>query len=307
MFLERQPGPLDYFLLLALSFLWGSAFLLTEVALTGFGPVTIAAGRISLGALALILFCAATARIRRPSRRDLIYLALGGISGTAFPFAVIAWGQQETTSATAAILIAFTPIATMLLAQVMTHDERLTPHRLLGAAVALTGVAVLVGWGGSGAPPLRMLAVLAGATGYGLSGMFLRRVEHLPAAMSAAACLSLSALMIVPAALASGGPQAPPDGPALAALAALGLLPTALATILMVTLLKRTSATFVSFNNFLIPVVGTVLGLVFLGEAFTANQAAGLALILSGLALARRRKRRQDRACLDFSDIDAKR
>ncbi|MGF1606659.1 MAG: DMT family transporter [Rhodothalassiaceae bacterium] len=291
--MERQPEPVDYLALLSLAILWGSAFLFIELALRSFEPLTVAGGRIGLGALMLLGFALINRSLGDISRRDLAYLAAGGLTGSTVPFALVAWGQQEVTSATAAILISFTPIATMVLGQVMTHDERITWHRLGGAALGIAGVAVLVGGPGPGTSAWRMLAIVVAASCYGISGLLFRRVEHLRPSATAGASMTCAAAVIVPAALIFEDPLAADARlDAVLAVAALGLLPTATATIIMVRLLYRTSATFVSFNNFLIPVMGSIMGVLILDESFTGVQAAGLAFILAGLALARRPRRR---------------
>ena len=48
------------------------------------------------------------------------------------PFCLIAWGQTQTASGLAAILNATTPLFTVLLAHIWTHDERMTANRLAG-------------------------------------------------------------------------------------------------------------------------------------------------------------------------------
>jgi len=67
----------------------------------------------------------------------------------------------------------------------------------------------------------------------------------------------------------------------------LGVLPTAIATLLMYRLIHRTGPSFVAYSNYLVPVYAVLLGALLLGEALSWNVALALALILLGIAVSR--------------------
>jgi drug/metabolite transporter (DMT)-like permease len=67
----------------------------------------------------------------------------------------------------------------------------------------------------------------------------------------------------------------------------LGLFPTALAMLVYFALLRRTGATFVALNNYLIPTLGVLWGVIFLGEHLTIRAAMALGLILLGIVITR--------------------
>ena len=68
-----------------------------------------------------------------------------GALNNAIPFSLIVWAQVAIDSGLAAILNATTPLFTVLLAHVLTRDERLTRGRIAGVLFGIAGVAVLVG------------------------------------------------------------------------------------------------------------------------------------------------------------------
>jgi len=72
----------------------------------------------------------------------------------------------------------------------------------------------------------------------------------------------------------------------------LGLFPTALATFLYFHLLQIRGATFISFNNYIIPGLGVLWGVIFLNEHVSIQEFMALGLILSGIAIASIRKQR---------------
>jgi drug/metabolite transporter (DMT)-like permease len=71
------------------------------------------------------------------------------------------------------------------------------------------------------------------------------------------------------------------------AVAGLGILPTAIATLLMYRLMARIGPSFVAYSNYLVPVYALLLGAAALGEPLNWNIAAALALILTGIAVSR--------------------
>lgn len=297
-----DPGALDYAGLLVLALCWGSSFFFIEIALDAFGPLSISAARIGIAAI----FLGALAVLRGhhvPKRgRDLGLLLLAAVSGTAIPFSLIPWAQEELPSSTSAILMAFTPLVGVALAQVMTPDERITPAKLLALGLGTFGVALLVAGGGDirfEGGPLRHGALLLGATGYAFSSLILRRTSNLPTLVSSAGVMVASTLVILPVALIFERPlEASPDWHQLGALLFLGIFPSSVAVIVLIALLGRVGVTFVMLNNYLVPAVGVLLGVGFLGEVLRPATLGGFGLVLAGvlmLQLANHRRRARER------------
>lgn len=299
--MERKPSPVgDVALLGLLALMWGSAFPFIETALTGFGPLMLAAGRIAIAAALLTLLAAMRGErvVRDHGARWRVRIA--GIVGASAPFALIAWGQLHVTAAESATLMAFTPLATALLAHVFLPDERLGPLLLIGLVLGIVGVATLAGLpqalAALAAPdPLRLAAdgaILAGAFGYAASSILLRSVRAGGAIAHAAMMMRWAAVASTLVALLGEPAPANPPAAAVLALVELGLVPSGLAAVVLVRLLQRRSANFVALNNFLVPPVGVLLGVVWLGESVGMREIAGLALLLLALGLAEAGRRR---------------
>ena len=142
-----QPNRQDYGLLIALGAVWGSSFLLIKLAVATIPPVTLAAGRILVGALVL----AAIVAVRRQSwprtPRAWLLLAVMGVIGNVVPFSLINWGEIRIDSGLTAILMSTVPLATIILAPAFVRDEPVTAGKLIGVALGMAGVAVLIGPG----------------------------------------------------------------------------------------------------------------------------------------------------------------
>src|SRR5205085_10195253 len=132
-------------LLVILSALWGGSFFFSKVAVAQIPPVTLVLARVTLAALALnLVILAAGERMPRSPRIWASFLAMGFLNN-AVPFSLIFWGQTQIASGLASILNATTPLFGVVLAQLLTRDERLSAARLGGVALGLVGVVVTIG------------------------------------------------------------------------------------------------------------------------------------------------------------------
>lgn len=276
-------------LVAALTTIWGSSFFLIAVALRGFAPLPLAAGRVGFAALALGL--ALIAMGARPPREARVWgwcAALGAV-GLALPFTLLAWGQQTVPSGVAAIYVASVPLFVLALSRVVFGD-RIRPRQWAGFAVGLAGVGWLAGpealSGLAGGTPLGQAACLGAAAGYASAAMIVRAMPPVePLAATAAAHVAAAALLL-PFGLAGLPETVPPPGP-LAALVTLGVVQTGLAQFLRFVAIKRAGPVFVSIVAYLIPIWAGFLGVAFLGEALGARTAGAYGLILAGILIAR--------------------
>jgi drug/metabolite transporter (DMT)-like permease len=285
-------GGREWAMLVALSVLWGGSFFFVGVAVREVPPLSLVLVRVGVAALALwaVLLVSGAGMPRRPG---LWAAFLGmGLLNNALPFALIVWGQQHIASGLAAILNATTPLFTVLVAHLLTADERLTPAKAAGVMMGLFGVSLMLGaelLGGLGLGVAAQLACLAAALSYALAGVFGRRFRRMgvPPLASAAGQVTASSLILLPLALLVDQPWAlaMPGAASWAAMLGLGLFSTALAYVLYFRILAVAGATNLLLVTFLVPVSAILLGALVLGERLEARHFAGMALIGAGLAL----------------------
>jgi drug/metabolite transporter (DMT)-like permease len=288
----RHPGPIEFGLLLILAIFWGSSFIAIKVAVDhGLPPMSLATQRIAIGAA--ILLGIALARGQAWPRGKAVWgrLALLGIIGNALPFFLIGWGEQYTPSNLAAILMAVIPIFVVILAHLMTHDEKLTLGKSIGVTLAFLGIIVLVGvdaLSGLGQSVIGQLAILGGTISYSFYGVNARRLPKMGSEMTTGTILLLALICLLPVWLVHDRPwQVSYQAPAVMAVFWLGVISTAAGNLLFFLILRRVGAAFAAFNNYLVPLMGIGWGYLWLGETPGWNALAALALILSGLACAR--------------------
>jgi drug/metabolite transporter (DMT)-like permease len=295
----------EWLLLAFLSVLWGGSFFFNAIGLTALPPLTLVLARVVLAALALWAVIAALGvAVPRAPAIWRAFLVMGVINN-ALPFSLIVWGQAHIASGLAAILNASTPLFTVLLAHVLTTDERLTANRVAGVLAGLAGIAVMFGDAAAeaaGASVAAQLACLAAALSYALAGIYGRRFRAMGVAplATAAGQVTCSSLVLLPLALVMDRPWTlgVPGLPVVGAILALALLSTALAYVVFFRLLATAGATNLLLVTFLVPVTAVALGRLVLGEVLEAHQVLGAALVGLGLVAIDGRLLRRLRASL---------
>ena len=291
---EIPPAPVmdlaTWGLLLLLALIWGGSFLFGRIAVQEVPPLAVVFFRVALAAVAIwawLLF--------RSGMPKLTPWFIGAIAGMAIfnniiPFSLIFYGQQEIGSGLASIVNAMTPIWTVLIANVLTSDERLSARKLAGILAGFAGVAVLMGgdaFAGLKASAWAQAAVLLATVSYGYASVYGKRFKGIDPILVAAGQLAASTVMMGIYMLASGtlAGLALPSQAAIWSLIGLALPCTAFAYVLFFTILSRAGATNVSLVTFLVPVSGVLLGIVFLGESLSPWHIGGMALIGLGLLI----------------------
>lgn len=296
----------EWGLLLFLSLLWGGSFFFNGIMVRDLPPAVIVAGRVALAALILNGVLLIRGQYL-PLSRTTIPAFLGmGLLNNVIPFTLIVWGQGHIASGVAAILNATTPLFSVILAHLMTADEKMTGRRVIGVLAGIVGVAIMMGpaiLDGLGASLLGELAVLGAAISYGFANVFGRRFRSLGVTPLASATgqVTASTVILVPIVLATAAPWTLPM-PSLAtigSLVAIAALSTALAYVIVFRILATAGATNLSLVTLLVPVSALFLGAVFLHEPVDSHQIVGILVIAVGLAaidgrIIDRLQRRQD-------------
>ena len=277
--------------MIGLSALFGLSFTLTNISVAELPPLTVVAARLFLAFLILYPLMRFY-KTRMPAIGTIWWpLFASGFFGNALPFGLISWGQVRVEAGLTAIFMAAMPLATLVLAHLFTSDEKLDRYKFTGVIFGLIGVMVLMGWNNLsqlGDQTLRQLAILGGALCYAVNAIITKKITHLPKWSAMTALMFASSIMMVPVSLAFDQPWTfQPSADALLALLALAIGPTAMATVLILIIIERQGASFLSQINFMVPVFGMFFGVVFLSEVLPANAYIALVIILFGIALSR--------------------
>lgn len=281
-------GPAEWGLLAAIALVWGSSFVLIDLALGSFGPGVIATGRVLLGALTLALVPAA----RRPvATEDLGRVAFLGLIWMGIPLSLFPIAQQSIDSSVAGMLNGAMPLAAAAWSALLL---RRMPRRLqlIGLVVGFAGV-VAISWPqvqGSEASFQGTLLVLLAITMYGLAANIAVPLQQKYGALPVLLRAQLAALIVViPFGLSdlSGSTW---SWAAAAAMVPLGALGTGLAFVLMATLVGRVGGPRGSVAIYFVPLVAMGLGVLLLQETIATPALFGIALVLGGAWMTSRRE-----------------
>jgi drug/metabolite transporter (DMT)-like permease len=276
--------------LLLLSAVWGASFLLIRIAGDSFPPLWVALLRCSAGAL-LLWAVKLAGRRSLPPRELFPWLLLVALFNNAIPFTFFAWGERSIPSSTAAVVNATTPIWTLLIS-LLVQRGHVTGRMIVGVLISFAGVVLVV----SGQRNADSSLAASRGFAFGVTLVVLASLCYAIAAVAAKARLkgidpiglattqlTLSSLMLLPAALAGAQP-AGVRVPAIAAIATLGLAGSGIAYLLYYNLLAHVSATHVVAVTYLTPKWGLFWGLL-AHEPIGWTAYAGVAVVIGGVLL----------------------
>ena len=273
----------------ALGIIWGLPYFFIKVAVQEVSPFALAFVRVLLAALILMPIAWRRGALRSLAQHKAPIVAFGLIE-FAIPFSLISLGERWISSSVTGILIAMVPLSIALIQRFFGIREALGGWRIAGLVVGFVGVAALLGtgpisgvlgWAGVG-------CMLVSTLCYAVGPLIIQRHMHgLDSIGPLAASLGVaSAILLIPAVLEI--PSSLPSANALASIAVLGILCTAVAMLLMFYLVRHAGASRASVITYINPVVATLLGVLVLDEHLGIGGFIAFALILLGSWLATR-------------------
>lgn len=292
---STAPTRQHWLLLLCLGVIWGSSFMGVSLALDGLTPLQLAATRVTVAAVVLCVYALLTGR-ERPGKgtgqRIWLHIIAFAIFSNALPFSLLGWGQIHVTSGFAGVSMAVVPLLLVPMAHFFVVGERMTVLKSLGFLIGFAGALVLIGPGafassGAEMENLARLACIGAATCYAIGAIAIRTAPPTGQIAFAASALAIAAALITPLAiLIDGFPNFGADRSTIAILY-LSAIPTALATIIMVHIIRAAGPSFISLVNYQVPVWSVIFGAFLLGEVVPASLYLALALILLGIVISR--------------------
>jgi len=288
--MQRTSNLLNWILFVALSFIWGSSFILMKEGMRQLTPYQVASIRMLSAGLVLMPFAV---KRRNHINRKRGYIILSGLLGSFIPAFLFCIAETRIDSALAGILNALTPICVIIVGA-LAFQHRSTRNQIAGVIIGFAGLLLLfassatINFGYISYALLVLLATLS----YGINVNMVNRVLTDIRSVDIAAFAFTS--LILPAALVlwyTGFFQLDLNSTdmfwSIGASALLGITGTAVATILFYVLLKKAGPIFSTMVTYGIPFVALFWGAL-AGESITFLQIGCLILILGGVYVSRR-------------------
>lgn len=280
--------------LLLLALLWGPSFLFLKIGVTEVPPITLVTLRLGFSALCLFVFLKFK-KISLP--RDFIlwkHCFFMGVISCSAPFILYGYSLKHIDSILSGLINGTTPITTLLLAHYFLKNEPLTANRVMGVTASLVGFLILFipsclknGFSGDS---LGILLSLLAAACYAVGMVYARRFITPPPQPLVLPLLQFttSLFYLIPLSLIFDPPLNPSSVSVNAWQSILGLsiLGTVFAFILYYKIVMRYGATALSTTTYLLALISTLFGVVFLKEPLTPSFCLAALFILLGIMVA---------------------
>ena len=281
-----------YVLLLAV--LMGTVTVASRFCLGQFDPIMYSALRIFFAALAYWCFYLFRIGGRKIPRDKNLWVrsALTGILGSGLTVILIVSAMQYLSSGVTATLVTIFPVIVVILAHFFLTDERLTPLKITGVLLAVSGTVLMIARGETGlsgvekANPLGYIMILGGSLIAGFVTIYMRKkmvdydtIDVVSIRMTSAALVAIPAAFLM-------------EGLDLSRVNAVGWGVFVYATFVMFSgfllgffILKRYGATLSAMSDYISPIIAAMGGAMLLDEKVTTGMLAGMGLILVGVVL----------------------
>lgn len=275
-------------LLLVLSLIWGSSFLLIKKGLIGLSPMQLGSLRIVFGALFLIAIGFKT--LPSISKKQWRYLLLTAFFGTFAPAYLFALAETEIDSSVSSILNSLTPLNALLLG-VLGFGVLINRNQILGVFVGLIGSLILILNGAANHPNQNYyyaILVLIAAFCYGLNVNLVKKYlfDMKPLAISTGnfTVMLPPALLILISTGFFETTLTVATEHSLFFIMILGVFGTGIANLIFFKLIQISSPVFATSVTYLIPIVAFFWGMLD-HESLSLMQLFGAFVILIGVYL----------------------
>lgn len=285
---------LNWLIFIALSVIWGSSFILMKEGLVSLSPYQVASLRIVFSGL--VLLPTAIKFYRHIPKDKVVIIFLSGLLGSLLPAYLFCIAEEGIDSALAGTLNSLTPIF-VIITGALFFKSKTSFNKILGIVISFTGSILLLlskGHLQENQNLLYISYVVLATVFYGINvNMVHRHLHSIGSLQIAAVALTLNAVPALVVLWFTGYFNLPLGDKGVllstSAAAVLGIMGTAVASVIFYMLVKRAGAVFASMVTYGIPVVAIIWGLVY-KEDVGLKQVLCLAIILAGVYIANRKK-----------------
>lgn len=282
-----------WILFIILAVIWGSSFILMKLGMQSLSAYQVAAIRILSAAIVLLPF--GWRAFKTITKEKRIFVILSGLLGSFFPAFLYCMAETRIDSSLAAILNSLTPLFTIIIG-VTFFKLTAGIKKIIGVVIGFTGLVLLpftthqgIDFNDLSYASLVLMATICYACNVNMVSRYLQQTASLHVAALSFSFLLIPSFIIL---TATGYFQLPllQQKYLSASLAAtlLGVMGTAIATVLFYMLVKKEGPLFASLVTYGIPIIAVIWGLLY-GEIITLPEIGCLAIILGGVYMVNRK------------------
>lgn len=286
-----NPDKEKWILLVVLSVIWGSSFILIKKSLEHFNPYEVGSLRVLIAGILLLPL--AVKNLKKVPRKNIKWLVLAALTGNFIPMFLFPIAETSISSSIAGIVNSMMPIFVIIVGFLFWKFST-TKRQLVGVGISFTGACILALSGGEGGDLklVPIILLLLATLGYAISMTTVKsKLHNIPAKILSAFVFSFVLIgpSVIALVLAGFFTDLHPNQDFFIGLGFVSLLSvfgTGLAMMLNYRLLNISTPLFASTVTLLMPVVAVIWGILD-GEKLTTMQLTGALIILGGLIFLR--------------------
>ncbi len=277
------------------SLAWGSAFVLIKFAEETIPPLTVQAGRCTVGFLALVIVSLIMKRDLIGHARHWFAFLVFAILGIVFLWVVVALGEEYITAGLATVMVTVSPLVTFIITVFILRSEKFSALGVAGLIVGVVGLVLVVGihniLGGS-STLIGALLIASGFSVFAINGIIAPKLASGtdPIASSAYYTGFATVILWVIAFIFESPLKTDLTVTNSAAEVTMGVFSFASGFVVYYWLLNRAGAFFSSMTFYLMPIVGVVGGFLLFHEKIKLIQVVGILIVFVGVYLINREK-----------------
>tara|TARA_Y100000590_G_scaffold70637_1_gene77296 strand:- start:1165 stop:2073 length:909 start_codon:yes stop_codon:yes gene_type:complete len=281
----------NFFLLIILSSIWGSAFLGIKIAVDSISPISVVSFRLIIGAIILLIYFKIKGNYFNFNIKTYFYIFLCALFGNFIPFYLISWSELYIPSNLAGLLLSVAPIFAIVLSHIFTNDDKFNFLKLLGVIIGLIGAIFLIGYkdiflvfSNDYKMVIPKIAVIIAALGYVISSIIAYNLKNINTVSITTITTIFAAIISIPFMLYYEiNYFSVPTKNSIIAIIYLGIMPTAVAFLLRFYLINKAGPVFLSYVAYLIPIFSIFWGYLILKEIVLINQLIAIFFIFIGI------------------------
>lgn len=274
-----------------ISLIWGTSFILMKKASIAFGPISIAALRVTCGTIILVIAIKLVKGTWDLKKKHIFSIALLSLTGNIYPYSIIPHLVSLYGSSFLGMMVGFVPIMTIFISIPMLK-ERPSKVQMVGVIGGLLCLVIICSDGLSRGIPLSALILAATAPlSFSFANTYIKRnMPDISPLSLTCAMLAFSSIVMLPvAAILEPVNISNGFGTAIFSIAVLGVLCTGIATYMFILLLQKRGPLFAGMVTYVIPVVAIIWGWID-SEYISMMQLAAIAGIILSLAMVQSKK-----------------
>ena len=288
-----NPTKEKWFILLLLSLIWGSSFILIKKSLLYFNPYEVGALRVLISGLLLLPIAIKNRALFK--HLPIKWLVLAALCGNFIPMFLFPIAETEISSSIAGIINSLMPIFVIIVGAIM-WGFKTSKKQLIGVLVSFTGACILA-LGGNSVSEIKILPIvllLIATLLYAISTTTVKsKLNDIPAKVLSAFVFGFvltipSLIALVLSGFFSNIQSHPEALSGLGYVAMLSVFGTGLAMMMNYRLLSISTPLFASTTTLLMPIVAVIWGFLD-GEILTSTQLIGATIIIGGLLFLRQK------------------